>query len=130
MPVRVGAPGAEPAIALLALLDTGADLTTLPGGVPALLGLPQVGEAEARGLGGGLRVPVYAVELALGRWRRLVEALEHGDEARLGRSVLNAWRVSLDGPRQVLRVEPGGPGPRPRAPEGSDPARQRRRPRR
>jgi hypothetical protein len=38
-------------------------------------------------------------------WRRFVEVVAVGDEALLGRDVLNAWVVTLNGPRQVVRVE-------------------------
>lgn len=105
LPLRCGPPRTEPATAVAALVDSGADITVLPEGVADALDLPQIGELTVRGIGGTRRVPVYAAEVEVTGWRRLVEVVAVGDEALLGRDVLNAWVVTLDGPRQALRVE-------------------------
>jgi hypothetical protein len=104
LPIRFGPPRTEPTTAVAALVDSGADITVLPEGVPDALGLPQIGELTVRGVGGTRRVAVYAAEVEAAGWRRIVEVVAVGSEALLGRDVLNAWVVTLDGPRQALRV--------------------------
>jgi len=104
--LRVGLPQTEPATAVAALVDSGADITVLPEGLPETLGLPQIGEVAVRGVGDAVRrVPVYAAELKAAGWRGIVEVAGIGGESLLGRDVLNAWIVMLDGPRQTLRVK-------------------------
>jgi predicted aspartyl protease len=88
-----------------ALVDSGADITVVPEGVPEALGLPQIGELTVRGIGGTRRVPVYAAEVEVAGWRRVVEVVAVGGVALLGRDVLNAWVVTLDGPRRALCVK-------------------------
>lgn len=104
LPVRVGVPGAEPAAALLALVDSGADLTVLPEGVPAALGLPAVGQLTVRGVAGSAQATVYAAALEVAGRQRVVEAVALGGEALLGRNVLNALVLTLDGPAETLRL--------------------------
>ena len=104
--LRVGLPQTEPATAVAALVDSGADITVLPEGLPETLGLPQIGEVAVHGVGDAVRrVPVYAAELKAVGWRGIVEVAGIGGESLLGRDVLNAWIVMLDGPRQTLRVK-------------------------
>src|SRR3989449_11661064 len=70
------------------------------------VGLPQIGEVAVHGVGDAVRrVPVYAAELKAASWRGLVAVAGIGGESLLGRDVLNAWIVMLDGPRQTLRVK-------------------------
>ncbi len=104
LPVRVGVPGAEPAAALLALVDSGADLTVLPQGVPAALGLPAVGQLTVRGVAGSAQATVYAAALEVAGRQRVAEVVALGGEALLGRNVLNAWALTLDGPAETLRL--------------------------
>ncbi|MDQ7821141.1 MAG: retroviral-like aspartic protease family protein [Armatimonadota bacterium] len=106
LPVRLGRPQGEPAAAVAALVDSGADITVLPEGLARVLGLPQVSEVTVRGVAGTARVPVYAAELEAAGTRRIVEVVEVGAEALLGRDVLNGWVVTLDGPARVLRLGP------------------------
>lgn len=105
LPVRVGPPGAEVAAALLALVDSGADLTVLPDGLPASLDLPAVGKLTVRGVAGSAQATVYAAELEVAGRQRVVEVVALGGEALLGRNVLNAFVLTLDGPRLTVRVE-------------------------
>lgn len=107
LPLRVGKPDADPPVALAAVVDSGADITVLPAELPAALGAPAIGEVAVQGVGGVVqRAPVYAVLLEAAGRRRVVEVVAVGGEGLLGRDVLNAWRVVLDGPQLRLRVEP------------------------
>ena len=75
-------------------------------GLPETLGLPQIGEVAVHEVGDAVRrVPVYAAELKAAGWRGIVEVAGIGGESLLGRDVLNAWIVMLDGPRQTMRVK-------------------------
>ncbi len=106
LPVRVGRPDGEPTVALAAVVDSGADITVLPAELATGMELPAVGDVRVAGIGGVVqRAPVYAVLVETAGRRRIVEAVALGGEALLGRDVLNAWRVVLDGPRLVTRVE-------------------------
>jgi|DewCreStandDraft_1066081.scaffolds.fasta_scaffold00494_44 hypothetical protein len=109
LPLRVGAPGADPVVAAPALVDSGADLTVLPEELVRMLRLPQIGEVTVRGVEGvARRVPVYAAEVeVVGGIRRIVEVVGIRANALLGRDVLNGMVITLDGPQQVLRVEGG-----------------------
>ena len=75
-------------------------------GLPETLGLPQIGEVAVHEVGDAVRrVPVYAAELKAAGWRGIVEVAGIGGESLLGRDVLNAWIVMLDGPLQTMRVK-------------------------
>jgi hypothetical protein len=52
------------------------------------------------------RVPVYAVRLRVGSLRTLTRVVALGDEALLGRDVLNQLILSIDGPAQRISAEP------------------------
>ncbi len=105
LPLRVGAPGTEPAVTMPALVDTGADMTVLPEHLPRQIHLPLIGQITVGGVGGAeRRVPVYAAQVEAAGSRRIAEVLALGREALVGRDLLNFWLLHLDGPRQVLRV--------------------------
>lgn len=105
LPVRLGPPGGEPTAAVLALVDSGADLTVLPEGLPDSLHLPPVARLTVRGVAGSAQATVYAAELEVAGRRRVVEVVAVGSEPLLGRDLLNAWVVTLDGPRQQVRLD-------------------------
>ena len=103
--IPAGAPASASSVLLPALVDTGADLTVVPAGVPAALGLPTVGAVTVEVADGSARqVPVFAAELELAEDTDLFEVLALGDEALLGRNVLNRRVLILDGPGRRLRL--------------------------
>ncbi len=106
LPLRVGVPRGEATVAVVALVDSGADMTVLPQAVVRQIGLPAIGEITVRGVGGASRrVPLYAAQVEAPGVSRVIEVTGLGQEALLGRDLLNGWVVTLDGPRQILRVE-------------------------
>jgi hypothetical protein len=98
-----------------AQIDTGADVTVLPEAVVRKLALPGSGELTVNGLGGTYhQVTVYTVQLSVhgSLPEQLVEAIAGVDErwVLLGRDILNAHRILLDGPAQALEILPPAAG--------------------
>jgi hypothetical protein len=91
-----------------AQIDSAADRTVLPQAVVDQLGLAQTGAMLIGGLGGmTYTLRTYVVLLGIHDLPpRPVKVVATADEPwiLLGRDVLNAVRVTLDGPRQVLDV--------------------------
>ena len=91
-----------------AQVDSGADRTVLPEKVAHALGLPQVGRIEINALGGAFHfLPSYCVLLGVHDFPlRQIEVIAHAHEEwiLLGRDVLNAHRIVLDGPRLALEI--------------------------
>lgn len=91
-----------------AQLDTAADRTVLPLAIVQLLGLPALGSLPIGGVGGAVQqMPLYAAFLGIHTLvPELVEVLAHPDESwpLLGRDVLNAHRILLDGPQLALEI--------------------------
>lgn len=108
LPVRIGGPGESPAVLIGFLVDSGADLTVVPQALARGLRLPEVSHVSVRGIGGILRrARVYAAEIEAAGTRTVVEVLGFGDEAIIGRDVLNRWITTLRGPQRVLEVVAG-----------------------
>ncbi len=106
LPLLVGRPGLPPTISLVALVDTGADATVIPQSVARRLRLPAIGSILVRGVGGMTRqVPLYSAVIELAGTRDQVEVLALGEEALVGRDLLNRWTVTLHGPQQQLEVD-------------------------
>jgi predicted aspartyl protease len=111
--VRVAAPGREPAVGLQALVDTGADLSVIPRSTVDALALPQVSSTRIQGVTGVAEsAPVHAAMLQIAGAPELVEVVAWGDEAILGRNVLNRYVLELDGPRETLTLSAPAPSPR------------------
>jgi hypothetical protein len=53
---------------------------------------------------GSAQAPVYAAALEVAGRQRVAEVVALGGEALLGRNVLNAWALTLDGPAETLRL--------------------------
>jgi predicted aspartyl protease len=105
LPLRVSPPTGESAVGLVALLDTGADLSVIPEAVVRLLGLPFIAQLRIRGVGGLIRpASVYAAKVELNGFSTLCEVVGLGDEALIGRNLLNQWTLALNGPHQVLEL--------------------------
>jgi hypothetical protein len=117
VPLAVMPPGGGDAVALQMLVDSGADLTVVPTGTAVRARLPRIGALTIRGVGGRTSsVPLYAARLLIGDAEVLVEAAELGSDGLLGRDVLNAWVVTLDGPARLTRTrKPERPSPLPAA---------------
>lgn len=96
------------AIDLPAQVDTGADRTVLPGRVVTAMGLQQDGQLVFEGFGSLLlALPVYLVEVHIHEFPpvRVRAALgEREPHILLGRDVLNAHRLLLDGPQLALEI--------------------------
>ncbi len=102
---RLGRPGQDPAVLLAFLVDTGADISVVPEVVARELRLPATSQISVRGVAGTLRsARVYAGEVETGGVRSLVEVVGIGDEALIGRDLLNRWTLTLHGPQRVLDI--------------------------
>jgi hypothetical protein len=91
-----------------AQLDTAADRTLLPDALVQTLNLPQIGTIPIGGVGGVAQtMPSYPVRLAVHDLPTLtVEVVASPGEAwvLIGRDVLNAHRLLLDGPGLILDI--------------------------
>jgi predicted aspartyl protease len=92
----------------LAQVDPGADCTVLPSSVVTALALVQVGLYECRGFHGEIvLLPVFLVKVSIHDLPAVeVRAVlgERESYILLGRYVLNAHRIVLDGPRLALEI--------------------------
>jgi predicted aspartyl protease len=106
VPVSVSAPGGGgDAILTAMLLDTGADCTIVPERTAANLRLPRVGVIEVSGVTGApTKHAIHAATLHIGTWEALVEVVAMGEHAILGRDLLAAFVVRLDGPRAAVTL--------------------------
>lgn len=91
-----------------AQLDPAADRTVLPDTLAQTLVLPQIGTIPIGGVGGIVQtMPCYPVEVAVHNLpAQAVEVVASTGEAwvLLGRDILNAHRLLLDGPRLVVEI--------------------------
>jgi len=104
--VYLGAGGKEPTVGpLTALIDTGADLTVVPLSYLQQVKAPQVSQGRVRSIGTEARfVDIYAVSLKLsGLTLSALQVLadEYETEIVLGRTVLNRFKLILDGPASM-----------------------------
>jgi len=106
--LRCPTTGAQ-AMGLPAQLDVAADRTILPGRVVEALGLVEDGRALFQGFAGEIiELPVFLVEVQVHDFLPLLtRAALRGNEPHilLGRDVLNAHRILLDGPQLALEIE-------------------------
>jgi predicted aspartyl protease len=108
LPVRIGGIDEhDPAAMLRMLVDTGADCTLIPTRIARSLHLPIVDRVEVQGVGGRARsATVHAARLRVGTLRALVRVVAFGDEALLGRDILNRLVLQCDGPAQIVSAVP------------------------
>jgi predicted aspartyl protease len=108
LPVRVsGIKPRDPAALLRMLVDTGADCSLIPVRIARSLRLPVVDRAEVQGVGGKPQaVAVHAARVRIGTLRVLTRLVAFGDEALLGRDLLNQLILHLDGPALIISAGP------------------------
>ncbi|HET7292770.1 MAG TPA: hypothetical protein VFM88_10115 [Vicinamibacteria bacterium] len=107
--MRVGPPGSETATLLPALVDTGADCTLVPLTLARALELPVVDETMIEGIASEARpVAVCAARVEFAGGECLARVVAFGNEAVLGRDLLNRYVAHLDGPRLRLSFGPVG----------------------
>jgi predicted aspartyl protease len=108
LPVRIAGLGAgDPAVLLRMLVDTGADCTLIPARIARSLRLPIVDKIRVIGLGGKpIAAPVHAARVRLGALHALARVVAMGDEALLGRDLLNRLVLRIDGPAGVVEATP------------------------
>lgn len=92
-----------------AQLDTAADLTVLPSRIVDELGLLEHDQIETLGFDGHVAcLPTYLIQIQVHQFApKAIEVLASRDEPHvlLGRDVLNAYRLVLDGPGLVLELD-------------------------
>ncbi len=92
-----------------AQVDCAADRTLLPDALVQDLGLPQIGATPIGGVGGIIvTMPSYPVQIAIDNLpAHTLEVVASAGESwvLLGRDLLNALRLLLDGPRLVLEID-------------------------
>jgi hypothetical protein len=89
--------------------DTAADRTVLPGRVVEALGLVEDGRALFEGFAGEvIELPLFLVEVRVHDFSpSLIRAVlgEKEPHILLGRDILNAHRIVLDGPQLIFDIE-------------------------
>lgn len=108
LPVRIaGVQASAPAVLLRMLVDTGADCTLIPARIAKSLGLPIIDRIEVIGVGGKpIAAPVHAARMHVGAVRALTRVVALGNEALLGRDLLNRLVLRIDGPSRMLEATP------------------------
>jgi hypothetical protein len=98
---------------LPAQLDTAADRTVIPGRLVEALGLVEDGRALFQGFAGELiELPVFLVEVQIHDFAPQLTRAALGEKEPyilLGRDVLNAHGIRLDGPKLALEIERPSP---------------------
>jgi predicted aspartyl protease len=93
---------------LPAQIDTAADRTVLPGPVVRSLGLVEDGRLSFQGFAGDvIELPIFYVEIQVHDRPEVAVRAALGEREPfilLGRDVLNALRLLLDGPQSALEI--------------------------
>jgi hypothetical protein len=91
-----------------AQLDIAADRTVIPAFLAAVLALPQIGTIAIGGVGGIIQpMAAFPLEVAIHDLPvQIIEAVASAGESwvLLGRDVLNAHHLSLNGPRLIVEI--------------------------
>jgi hypothetical protein len=94
---------------LPAQLDVAADRTVLPGQMVEALGLVEDGRALFQGFAGEvIELPVFLIEVQVHDFLPVLTRAVLGEKEPyilLGRDILNAHRILLDGPQLALEIE-------------------------
>lgn len=108
VPIRLADPMDGAALLVSALVDTGADCTLIPPALVRRLRLPLVAHLTIAGVGGSpRRATVHAALLEVAGLRTLARVVAFGEEAIMGRDVLNRLFSTLDGPGLVCALRTG-----------------------
>lgn len=91
-----------------AQIDTGADRTLIPESLVEALNLPQLGALLIRATGGAQqRLPTYPLQLRIRNLTPVtLEVVASAGEqwTRIGRDVLNRYRIVIDGPQLTIEI--------------------------
>lgn len=90
-----------------ALVDTGSDITCLPAAIISALGAVPARKKLVR-MANGKRIGpfnTYVLDFEVADTTEPVEVLGLGDEPLLGRNLINAFALYLDGPAQELKIQ-------------------------
>jgi predicted aspartyl protease len=113
--LRVAVPGRGAGMAIVGLVDTGADMTLIPEAVARSLDLPLVSRVGVAGVTGQSEsADVHAASFGLLGKHFLAEVVALGNEAIVGRDLLNRFALLLDGPARALQAKPTRSPPRQR----------------
>jgi predicted aspartyl protease len=107
VPLRIGAPADDMPVFVSALVDSGADLSVVPAALAGQLDLPVTDVVQVRGVGGephNATVHAAEVEVEVDEVAELVEVIALGTETLVGRNLLNAFVLTLDGPHERMTV--------------------------
>lgn len=109
------ADGAPARLTVLALVDSGADGTVLPEAMLQQVGARYVQRRMLRGITGD-RVAVNLHLVAIHVRGQVIASIravadKSGNEAIIGRDVLNQLMMTLDGPAKTVTIHPSPPGP-------------------
>ena len=110
LPIRIGVPNRdEPKEEYWAFLDSGADATAIPVDLLWAIGARVVGQGRLSGVTGvSVEVEVFRVmsymPTGISYGIRAVGSKESGIII-LGRDVLNQWRITLDGPGEIVEIQ-------------------------
>jgi len=108
LPVRVSAPGLAGGMLVPALVDSGADISVVPESVAAAIGLPAIGEVSVQAVGHDSRKTLlFAAEVEVAGASAVIEVIAVGEDALLGRNLLNRRVLTLHGPRRYVEVDGG-----------------------
>ena len=110
LPIRIGVPNrSEPTEQHSAFVDSGADATAIPIEILWAIGARVVGQGRLIGTTGvSVEVEVFRVVIYMPTGVtygiRAIGSKESG-EIILGRDVLNQWRITLDGPGEIVEIQ-------------------------
>jgi hypothetical protein len=95
-----------------AQVDSAADRTVLPALIVTALGLVEDGRLLFQGFAGQVvELPIFLVEIKIHDWQPILTRAVVGhaeSHVLLGRDVLNAYRLLLDGPQLALEIDRPG----------------------
>ncbi len=101
LPVRLASPLDREGILVPCLVDTGADISVFPRALVEQLDLPEVDVVTVEDYAGQeTSLAVYAAKLVFEGQGTTQRILAAGEQALVGRDILNRFRITLDGPRQ------------------------------
>ena len=80
-------------------------MTVIPSGIAQHLELPAMGEVSIAGVGASFALALsYGAQIEAAGIHLFVRVLGVGEEALVGRDVLNEWTTILRGPRRTMEV--------------------------